>query len=320
MSAIPLFTVVPNSVSSPTTFAQDMDTALSEWNPIITATNIATAALTLNATNDTSASSNAVGTGAKTWTVSASKSYVGGMWLVIADTAAPSTNSMIGQVTSYSGTTLIMNITSALGSGTKTAWTISQSAPGQVSFDGIETLTNKTLTAPVMTTPTLGVASATTVNKVTLTAPATGSTLTIADGKTLTASNTLTLAGTDGTTMTLPPASASLGYLGLPQNSQSAPYTLVIGDAGKSILHPSADTTARTFTIPANSSVAFPVGTAVTFVNEVSAGVMTIAITTDTMRLSPAGTTGSRSLAANGVATALKVTTTEWLISGSGLT
>ena len=45
-------------------------------------------------------------------------------------------------------------------------------------------------TSPSFTTPTLGVASATTVNKVTLTAPATGSTLTIADGKTLTASNT----------------------------------------------------------------------------------------------------------------------------------
>jgi hypothetical protein len=66
--------------------------------------------------------------------------------------------------------------------------------------------------------------------------------------------------------------------------------------------------------------VAFPVGTAITFVNQASAGVMTIAITTDTMRLAGAGTTGSRSLAANGVATALKVTSTEWIISGSGLT
>lgn len=55
---------------------------------------------------------------------------------------------------------------------------------------------------PVLTTPTLGAASATTINKVTLTAPATGSTLTIADGKTLGASNSLTLAGTDATTIT----------------------------------------------------------------------------------------------------------------------
>jgi hypothetical protein len=57
------------------------------------------------------------------------------------------------------------------------------------------------LTSPSFTTPNLGVASATTINKVTLTAPATGSTLTIADGKTLTASNTLTLTGTDASSI-----------------------------------------------------------------------------------------------------------------------
>ena len=56
-------------------------------------------------------------------------------------------------------------------------------------------------TSPTLVTPTLGVASATTVNKVTLTAPATGSTLTIADGKTLTASNTLTFTGTDSSSV-----------------------------------------------------------------------------------------------------------------------
>ena len=49
-------------------------------------------------------------------------------------------------------------------------------------------------------------------------------------------------------------------------------------------------------------------------------GVVTIAITTDTMRLAGAGTTGSRTLARNGVATAIKITATEWIISGTGLT
>jgi hypothetical protein len=52
-------------------------------------------------------------------------------------------------------------------------------------------------TSPTLITPTLGVASATSINKVTITAPATGSTLTIADGKTVTVNNTLTLTGTD---------------------------------------------------------------------------------------------------------------------------
>jgi hypothetical protein len=111
-----------------------------------------------------------------------------------------------------------------------------------------------------------------------------------------------------------------VGFRAIPQNSQSAAYTLVLADSGKHILHPSSDTTARTFTIPANGAVAFPVGTAVTFINQASAGVVTIAITTDTMRFAGVGTTGSRTLAANGVATAIKVTSTEWIISGTGLT
>jgi len=57
-------------------------------------------------------------------------------------------------------------------------------------------------TSPTLTTPTIGVATATSINKMAITAPATSSTLAVADGKTLTSSNTLTLAGTDGTTIT----------------------------------------------------------------------------------------------------------------------
>jgi hypothetical protein len=51
-----------------------------------------------------------------------------------------------------------------------------------------------------------------------------------------------------------------------------------------------------------------------------TAQVVTIAITSDTMYLVPTGTTGSRSLARYGSATALKISSTEWIISGSGLT
>lgn len=56
-------------------------------------------------------------------------------------------------------------------------------------------------TSPTLVTPTLGVASATSINKVSITAPATGSTLTIADGKALTVSNTLTFTGTDASSV-----------------------------------------------------------------------------------------------------------------------
>jgi hypothetical protein len=124
-------------------------------------------------------------------------------------------------------------------------------------------------------------------------------------------SGTLSACTVDGTD--------AVGFRNIPQNSQSAAYTLVLADAGKHIFHPVGDNNARTFTIPANSSVAFPIGTAVTFINMAVANV-TIAITTDTLTLSPAGTTGSRTLATNGSATCIKITSTSWLISGSGLT
>ena len=65
-------------------------------------------------------------------------------------------------------------------------------------------------TSPTLTTPVLGVATATSINKVTLTAPATGATLTLADNKALLVNNTLTLSGTDYTTMTFPTTSATL--------------------------------------------------------------------------------------------------------------
>lgn len=58
-------------------------------------------------------------------------------------------------------------------------------------------------TSPTLVTPVLGVATATSVNKVAITAPATSATLTIANGKTLTANSSLTLAGVDAKTLTV---------------------------------------------------------------------------------------------------------------------
>ena len=172
------------------------------------------------------------------------------------------------------------------------------------------TMTNKTLTAPVMTAPALGtvasgIISACTSTSMALVTPVLGTPT----------SGNLSNCTADGTDQ--------VGFKNLPQNSQSANYTLVLTDAGKHIFHPVADNNARTFTIPAASSVAFPIGTAVTFIN-MAAAACTIAITTDVMNLSSAGTTGSRTLAQYGSATAIKVAGLSssgiWLISGSGLT
>ena len=108
-----------------------------------------------------------------------------------------------------------------------------------------------------------------------------------------------------------------VGYINLPQNVQTGNYTLTLADAGDHIYRGSGG--AATWTIPANSSVAYLIGTAITFVN-MSATSVSIAITSDTMYLAKDGTTGTRTLAQYGSATALKLTSTTWLISGSALT
>lgn len=109
-----------------------------------------------------------------------------------------------------------------------------------------------------------------------------------------------------------------VGIRNIPQNSQSANYTCVATDSGKHILHPSGGGAGDTFTIPANASVAYDLGTAITFVNRDSNAV-SIAITSDTMILAGSTTTGTRTLAQNGIATAIKVESTTWIISGTGL-
>lgn len=130
--------------------------------------------------------------------------------------------------------------------------------------------------------------------------------------------------GTGGATLqssnlTIPDdaASTEVGYLNIPQNSQSAAYTTVMADRGKHIYHPTSDDNPRTFTIDSNANVAYPTGTAITFINDQNT--LTIAITSDTLVWAEDGSTGSRTLAENGMATAIKVTSTRWIISGTGL-
>ena len=124
-------------------------------------------------------------------------------------------------------------------------------------------------------------------------------------------SGTLTNCTADGTD--------AVGFRNVPIASKSAAYTTVLADSGKVIFHPSTDANARTFTIDSNANVAYALGTVLTFINMTSQ-VVTIAITSDTMYLAGAGTTGSRSLAQYGMASAIKMTSTTWIISGSGLT
>jgi hypothetical protein len=151
--------------------------------------------------------------------------------------------SVLGSVKLFGSTSGDATIQPAAVAGAATAVTLPAVSGTLATLAGTETLTNKTLTAPTittmtyagttlsnavtgtgamvlatsptLTTPVLGVATATSVNKVAITAPATSATLTIADGKTATINNTLTLVGTDNTTMTFPATTGTVATLGL---------------------------------------------------------------------------------------------------------
>lgn len=105
----------------------------------------------------------------------------------------------------------------------------------------------------------------------------------------------------------------SIGYRGAPQNAQTGAYALTLNDNGKHI-----SITTGGITIPANASVAFPIGATIVIYNN-SGSSQTIAITSDTLRQAGTTNTGSRTLAGYGLATVVKVAATVWVISGAGL-
>ncbi len=119
-------------------------------------------------------------------------------------------------------------------------------------------------TSPTLVTPTLGVATATSVNKMAITAPASSSTLAVADGKTFTASNTITLTGTDG-------VSANISNLKIRTIGFSATGTLATGQQGAYVVFPVAGTITG-WSIVANA------GTATVKVWKIAAGTTAPAI------------------------------------------
>lgn len=199
-----------------------------------------------------------------------------------------------GSITLRSGTTQRLNI---LGTG---AWSVgtnttSYGTSGQV-------LTSNGNAAPTWQTPSAGAAAAGTLTGTTLASNVVTSSLTsVGTLSSLAVTGTITSNG------------STVGYLEVPQLSGTS-FTL--SSSGKHFFNTGASTS---YTIPANDTIAYPVGTAITFVNQGS-GTSTIAIATDTLYLAGTGTTGTRTLGIYGFATALKITATSWIISGTGLT
>ena len=264
-----------------------------------------------------SATSLSIGAGSRTFETQAGLAYSTGARLR-ASSAANGANYMEGLVTSYGGTTLTMDVSRTGGSGTYADWNLNLAGDPGLDGSGIGDVT---------------AASAFGADNRMIRSDGTGkgvqaSGVAIDDGNNISGVSNLTTSGVielgHASDTTLSRESAGVIavegvplYSHIPQNSQSGPYTLVLADAQKHILHPASDNNPRTFTIPANASVAFPIGTVITFINKVNT--VTIAITSDTMTWAGYGITGSRALAENGVATAVKIASTEWVITGSGL-
>ena len=113
------------------------------------------------------------------------------------------------------------------------------------------------------------------------------------------------------------PTYYGIGFKEIPQNVKLNNYSTVSSDSGKHLLF--SANIAATFTID-DATVNYNFGTVITFVNMGTAN-LTIVLngTGSALYLTGAGTPGSRTLAPYGVATAMKIGTLQWIMSGSGL-
>jgi hypothetical protein len=107
----------------------------------------------------------------------------------------------------------------------------------------------------------------------------------------------------------------TLGYLEMPQVA-AANVTLALTDSGKHFYSTSA--APFTVTIPVNSTVAFPIGTVVSIVNQGTAN-LTVAKGSATLYLGGNTTSASRTITTYGVATLMKVATDTWFVNGTGV-
>lgn len=109
----------------------------------------------------------------------------------------------------------------------------------------------------------------------------------------------------------------SIGYRGVPTLTQDAGYTFVLADSGQSKLHTSG--TPHNYTLPPNSSVAFPIGTVIVVAN-IGTGVVTIVRGSGVeLRQATVGTDKNMAIAQWGLCTLYKYGTNSWLAGGAGV-
>jgi hypothetical protein len=104
-----------------------------------------------------------------------------------------------------------------------------------------------------------------------------------------------------------------IGYRAIPLASKSASYQIGLGDVGQGL------STTAGVTVPPSATTAFAIGDTIAVYNNSGTSITIAQGTGVTLRLVGTSTTGSRTLAARGLCTLLKVGTDEWVASGGGL-
>jgi hypothetical protein len=173
------------SVGAATSVTFDIDSTVTTLTGTQTLTNKTLTSPTINGA--TIGSSGATFSGSTSGTITVLAAAVAGTNSL---TLPAATDTLVGRATTDTLTNKSINLAN------NTLTTTSAQLAAAISDEtgtGVVVFSN----TPTLVTPVLGVATATSINKVAITAPATGSTITIADGKTFTASNTLTFTGTD---------------------------------------------------------------------------------------------------------------------------
>ena len=146
-------------------------------------------------------------------------------------TDVPVADGGTGLSTFAAGSVVVANALDTISAVTSTVGlTVLKNDTGTISWNATTgTGSSVMATSPTLVTPTLGVAIATSINKVTITTPATSAILTIADGKTLTVNNSIILNGTDAQTYTFPSTSCTVAGLQI-QQTFSKGQTITIAD------------------------------------------------------------------------------------------
>lgn len=225
-------------------------------------------------------------------------------WATIAAADLSDGNSGTGAIVHVTSPTLV---TPVLGAATGTSVSVSGNVTGAsfvgsiaagslsgttlpAAIVGSSLTTVGTLQSPTLVTPTLGAASATTINKVTITAPATAATLTLANNSTLATSGAFstTFTVTALTAVTLPTTGtlATIGNVETLTNKTLTGPTMtapILGAATATSVSASGNITAGTFTGPATgltgTAASLLAGTSSAVVGETTVGGNLITLT-----------------------------------------